>query len=142
TKGQAVRAFLDYPYNTDAYERASGWHAPFESAAWDPVNEHYGLRGKRRVRSLGDAVAAVIPGRPYCLDRMDLETLNETPAAQEVGGFLPTEKAIAEDYAAQEAAYYEELQQATPAGTADVDVYVDEDGALYVEADVGVEVPF
>lgn len=67
-----------YGVNLDARDRAG----------FDAVNRAYELRGKRAAGSLREALAAVLPkGRPWCLERVDLATLNETTPAREAGGF-------------------------------------------------------
>jgi hypothetical protein len=74
--------------NRDLIDRAGGLDQPMTGGEFDSVNERYGLRGRRRVTTLAGAIEAVMPaGRPFCLDRLDLETLNETTPALEVGGF-------------------------------------------------------
>jgi hypothetical protein len=86
TRAEALRSFADA--NRHAIDRAGGMDQVSSDGAWDAVNERFGLKGKRRVRSVRQALEAVMPpGRPYCLDRLDLETLNETRPAQEAGGF-------------------------------------------------------
>lgn len=57
-------------------------------AAFDAVNEKYGLHGRNRVRTLMDAlkICAYRDGRTW---KLDLATLNETIPAIDVGGYLP-----------------------------------------------------
>jgi hypothetical protein len=86
TRAQALRVFVDA--NQHAIDRAGGMDQVSTDGSWDAVNERFGLKGKRRVTSVRQALEAVMPsGKPFCLDRMDLETLNETRPAQEAGGF-------------------------------------------------------
>ncbi len=86
TRALALRVFKEA--NQHAIDRAGGMDQVSTDGSWDAVNERFGLRGKRRVASVRQAIEAVMPpGKPFCLDRMDLETLNETRPAQEAGGF-------------------------------------------------------
>ena len=86
TRSQALRAFVDA--NQHAIDAAGGLRQVATDGSWDAVNERYGLRGRAKVKSVREALEAVMPaGKPYCLDQLDLETLNETRPAQEAGGF-------------------------------------------------------
>lgn len=77
TKAQALHAFADA--NVDVIEAAGGIDQP--QGHLDAVNERYGLRGARKARTLGEAFwHALPPGRPFCIDRIDLSTLNEAMA--------------------------------------------------------------
>lgn len=59
-----------------------------DSRGFDAVNEKYELKGRRKVRTLRAAILAVCPSRgPFCLDAIDLKTLNESTPAREAGGF-------------------------------------------------------
>lgn len=86
TRSQALRAFVDA--NQDVIDRAGGMMQVATDGSWDAVNERYGLRGRRKVKNVRGALETVMPpGKPYCLDQLDIETLNETRPAQEAGGF-------------------------------------------------------
>lgn len=86
TRSQALRAFVDA--NQDVIDRAGGMMQVATDGSWDAVNERYGLRGRRKVKNVRGALEAVMPhGKPFCLDQLDIETLNETRPAQEAGGF-------------------------------------------------------
>lgn len=86
TRSQALRAFVDA--NQDVIDRAGGMMQIATDGSWDAVNERYGRRGRNKVRNVRGALEAVMPtGKPYCLDQIDIETLNETRPAQEAGGF-------------------------------------------------------
>lgn len=77
TKAQALHAFADA--NADVIEAAGGLDQP--QGRLDAVNERFGLRGARAARTLGEAFwYAMPPGRPFCVDRIDLGTLNEAMA--------------------------------------------------------------
>jgi hypothetical protein len=69
---------------------------------FDAVNERYELRGARKVRTLAAAIWACQPaGAPFCLDRFDLETLNDTSPGREREFTLPdpvVEKKAYESY--------------------------------------------
>lgn len=55
---------------------------------FDPVNHRYDRAGKRLARSCDDAIRIASPTRkPYCLDLVDLGTLNELDVARQRGGF-------------------------------------------------------
>lgn len=87
TRGACARAMLQW--NIRIAESASGADQLSSDGAYDSVNEKYELRGKRRVRTLGDAILACVPrDEPYCLDRFDLDTLNETRPGRDHGPFV------------------------------------------------------
>jgi predicted double-glycine peptidase len=92
TKGEALEAFKDA--NLDLVE-ASGGLENRDCRGYDSINERYELRGRRQVCNLGDAMWAAMPaGRPFCLDRLDIEALNDTTPGREHGGFrLPDQAA-------------------------------------------------
>jgi hypothetical protein len=112
TRADALRLFRYW--NADLIDRAGGLLQPSSKGEYDAINERYGLRGARRVRTLAQAFEAVMPrGRPYCLSALDLDTLNETVPAQAVGGFrLPDVVAEARLWEkAQRAAELGELEE-------------------------------
>lgn len=81
TRGELLRAFLGW--NLDTVEPWGGLDQPGSRGEFDAVNERFGLRGRRRVTTLRGALEACAPrGAPWCLDRIDLETLNETAPAR------------------------------------------------------------
>lgn len=111
TKGQAVRAFVSR--NQALTNQAGGVDQEQTGGEFDAVNEKRGLRGKRKVKTLGGAIAAVLPTqRPYCLNELDLETLNETAPALEVGGFVLPDEVLEQDYDEQYRKWLEEQQAA------------------------------
>lgn len=86
TKGEALRAFKDW--NQRVIDAAGGLDQEMSKGEFDSVNERYGLKGKRKVRTVAQAMETVVPsGRPFCLDQIDLDTLNETTPAREAGPF-------------------------------------------------------
>jgi len=108
TKTEALNAFLDT--NWQIIENYSGAGNRESPAEFDAVNQKYGLVGKRAARSIAEAVWAVMPkGRPFCLDKMDLEALNDTSPAREAGqNFRLPDYAYEAKMAAEEEAYYRE----------------------------------
>ena len=91
-KTDALNVFVD---NNLHVVEPWGIDRPASGGEFDAINERYDLRGKRRVRTLARALwEAMPPGAPYCLDEIDLATLNDTTPAKEAGGFrLPDEAA-------------------------------------------------
>lgn len=106
-KSDAVRKFADR--NRDVIDAFGGLFNKGSKGEFDSVNERYGLKGKRRVVNIQQAIARVLPAKaPYCLDQIDLETLNETAPARHAGDFrLPQE---AEEQIAQRR-YVQEYEQ-------------------------------
>jgi hypothetical protein len=109
-----VASNLDITESWGLEQKASG-------GEFDALNERYDLKGKgkRRVTTLAAALdRALPPGRPYCLDRIDLEALNETTPGRELGPFrLPEVVAEHKAYQSymlglgQEQAYRDEQQR-------------------------------
>lgn len=108
-KTDALNAFKDQ--NLDIVERW-GMNRSASGGEFDAVNERYNLRGKKRVKTLAQALWAVMPGRPpYCLDKIDLATLNETTPAREGGGFRLPDEAAAERWKKGEERYWRSWQE-------------------------------
>jgi hypothetical protein len=85
TKTAALNAFLDV--NRDVVENYGGSNYRVGVAEFDAINHKYGLKGRHAARTIVQAVwAAMPPGRPYCLDEIDVETLNNTSPAQQWEG--------------------------------------------------------
>jgi hypothetical protein len=83
--GLVLLEWLKQRYGADT--RGGAGHDA-RGGGFDAVNERYNLRGRRRVGTLAAAVGACLPReRPWCLDRVDMETLNDTAPAREAGGF-------------------------------------------------------
>ncbi len=95
TKRDAARAFI--AANDHVIQEWGGLDLESSGGEFDAINERYGLKGKRRARTLADAIWTALPvKKPYCLDRVDLDALNETAPALELGAFrLPDAAAIA-----------------------------------------------
>jgi len=95
TKTEAARAFIGA--NQDVIQGWGGLDLRATGGEFDSINERYELKGKRRAATLADAIWHALPSqRPYCLDRVDLATLNETRPAVELGAFrLPDVAAVA-----------------------------------------------
>lgn len=82
TKTQALIEFVDA--NRDIIEGYGGIDAENSPAEFDAINHKLGLSPKRQVRSIAEALWAAMPsGRPYCLDAIDLDALNDTSPAKE-----------------------------------------------------------
>lgn len=81
SKGAALRQFVEA--NRDIIEQYSGINHRESPAEFDAINHKYGLRGKHAVRSIAEALwVAMPPGRPYCLEDIDLDALNRTAPAR------------------------------------------------------------
>lgn len=84
TKGEALKRFLDVNYQI--VENYGGADYEVSPSEFDAINHKYDLKGKRAVRTIADAVWAAMPvGKPFCLDRIDLDALNDTSPAREAG---------------------------------------------------------
>ena len=83
--------------NRDTIDAWGGLFKTGSGGEFDSVNERYELRGKRRVRSIAQAVSVTLPKRRFCLDKIDLDTLNETTPGREIPFHLPydVEEAVA-----------------------------------------------
>lgn len=111
TKREALRAFLHENYDIVLYY--GGENHEESPAEFDSINHKYGLKGKRAVRSIADAVWVAMPsGRPFCLDRIDLEALNGISPARELDRAwrLPS-AAHASIQARKEAEHYRRMQE-------------------------------
>ena len=82
TKTKALKAFLDTNY--EIVQNYGGVDYAASPSEFDAINHKYGLRGKRVATTIAEAVWAAMPeGKPYCLDRIDLDALNDTSPARE-----------------------------------------------------------
>jgi len=104
TKTDALNAFLDA--NWQIVENYGGHNYQVSPAEFDAVNHKYGLKA----RSIAEAVWATMPkGRPFCLDKIDLDALNDTSPAREAGQrFRLPDYAYEAKASAEEEAYYRE----------------------------------
>ena len=81
TKTKALKAFLDTNY--EIVQNYGGVDYAVSPSEFDAVNHKYNLSGKRAARTIAQAVWAAMPeGKPYCLDRIDLDALNDTSPAR------------------------------------------------------------
>lgn len=101
TKGEALRAF--YAANSRSISAWGGLHNKGSSGEFDAINQKYDLTGKRAARDLSSAIwYAMPPGRPFCVDRIDLDALNDTTPGREHPFHLPHDvvesKAMARQY--------------------------------------------
>lgn len=103
TKTEMIKKFLDV--NAGIVQGYGGADYAVSPSEFDAINHKYGLTGKKAVRTIADAVWVAMPvGKPYCLDRLDLDALNDTSPAREAGMpfILPDvvyESALAKQYA-------------------------------------------
>lgn len=87
TKTKALKAFLDTNY--DIVQNYGGADYEVSLAEFDAVNHKYSLHGSRVARTIAQAVWAAMPeGRPFCLDRIDVDVLNDTSPARESGSLF------------------------------------------------------
>ena len=81
-KANALNVFRDA--NRHIIERYGGETYNVSPSEFDAINHKYGLRGRRRVRNIAEALwEALRGGRPYCLTDIDLDALNDTSPARE-----------------------------------------------------------
>lgn len=77
TKTDALNKFLDY--NWRIVEAWGGPNRRDDPSAFDAINHRHSLRGRRQVDTLAKAVWWAMPGpKPWCLENIDVELLNET----------------------------------------------------------------
>lgn len=98
TKTNALNAFLDT--NWRIVENYGGQNYRAGVSEFDAVNHKYGTK----VRTIAEATWAAMPsGRPFCLDMIDVDALNDTSPAREAGenfrlpDFVQEKKAAAEE---------------------------------------------
>lgn len=78
TKTAAMNAFREA--NQPIIENYGGESYRVGLSEFDAINHKYGTKA----RTVAEAMwAAMPPGRPYCLDEIDLEALNDTSPARE-----------------------------------------------------------
>lgn len=111
TKVDALQAFRDT--NRRVIDEWGGLDALARPSDFDAINRRYGFE-KKPVRTLSQALwHAMPPHPPFCLDRIDLETLNETAPGQRGPGFVLPDWAYEEIARREESRYYRDLP--TPA---------------------------
>lgn len=115
TKADALNVMRDT--NHRLIEEWGGLDIESSAAEFDAINHRYGLRGdKHTVKSIADALWVAMPtGRPFCLDRIDLDTLNETSPGQLGVGFQLPSWVVDAEIAREEARYYREKDEAATA---------------------------
>lgn len=109
SKGQALRVFVAWNEHT---VESWGLDTKATGGEFDAVNERHGLKGAKRVTTLRGALVRALDGKPYCLDRIDLEMLNETQPGREHPFRLPDH--VVEQTMLQR--YREEWERAAAAG--------------------------
>ena len=71
------------------------------------MNERYGLRGNKRATNMAEALWHAMPaGKPFCVDRIDLDALNDTAPGRAEPFELPYD--VIEKRAMER--HYEDLQ--------------------------------
>jgi len=116
TKTAALKSFIEA--NRQLIDEYGGLDYQVSPSEFDAINHRYGLHKGRAVRTIADALWAAMPaGKPFCLDRIDLEVLNDTsPARQRADAAfrLPDEVYSNPDaIAAEGAAYYRDIEART-----------------------------
>lgn len=110
-KADALNVFKDYNQHV-LQTRGGGLYDKDTSGGFDAINERYGLTGKQKVVTMAEALWVAMPARsPYCLDRMDVRTLNELPVVAEAGGFRLPDFVHESGADEREDAYYRGLQR-------------------------------
>ena len=109
TKTKALKAFLDTNY--EVVQNYGGVDYEVSPSEFDAINHKYGLHGRRAVRTIAGAVWAAMPeGKSYCLDRIDLDALNDTsPARESHLAFRLPDHVFEAGLAAEEERYYRSL---------------------------------
>ena len=106
TKTKALKAFLDTNY--EIVQNYGGADYEVSPSEFDSINHKLGLRGNRAARTIAQAVWAAMPeGKPYCLDRIDVDALNDTsPARESHLAFRLPDHFYEAGFAAEEERYY------------------------------------
>ena len=109
TKTKALKAFLDTNY--EVVQNYGGVDYAVSPSEFDAINHKYDLHGKRAVRTIAQAVWAAMPeGKPYCLDRIDLDALNDTsPSRESQIAFRLPDHAYEAAFSAEEERHYRGL---------------------------------
>jgi hypothetical protein len=82
TKTKALKAFLDTNY--EIVQNYGGADYGVSPSEFDSINHKYDLRGDNAATTIAKAVWAAMPeGKPFCLDRIDVDALNDTSPARE-----------------------------------------------------------
>jgi len=81
-KADALKAFQEA--NRRVIDNYGGETYNQSPAEFDAINHKYGLKGRRKVRNIAEALWVAMPSdRPFCLDNIDLDALNDTSPARE-----------------------------------------------------------
>jgi hypothetical protein len=109
TKTKALKAFLDTNY--EIVQNYGGADYTVSPSEFDAINHKYGLRGKQAVKTIAEAVWAAMPeGKPFCLDRIDVDALNDTSPVRESDlSFRFPDYVYEANVAAEEERYYRNL---------------------------------
>jgi hypothetical protein len=113
SKSEALMRFAKF--NSRVIDNYNGMEHDESPAEFDAINAKYGLTGKDRVTNISQAIwVSLPPSRPYCLDNIDIETLNRTSPAREdpLGiGFLIPDYAIVDRLNREQAELFREQEQ-------------------------------
>jgi hypothetical protein len=108
SKADALNVVRDV--NRRLIEQWGGMDTVSSGGEFDAINHRYGLRGKDQVKSVADALwIAMPPGRPFCVDNLDVDTLNETSPGQIGPGFQLPEWVVDEQIEREADRYYASL---------------------------------
>jgi len=110
TKTKALKAFLDTNY--EIVQNYGGADYQVSPSEFDAINHKYNLRGNRVAKTIAQAVWAAMPeGKPFCLDRIDVDTLNDTSPARESDlAFRLPDHVYESEYDAEQERYYRSLE--------------------------------
>ena len=100
SKSRMLNAFLSVNegyFDIDLHRRES-------PAEFDSVNHKYGTKA----RTLAEAIWAAVPvkRRPYCLEDIDIEALNNTDVGRRIGGFRMPDWYYEKKFDLEQEAYY------------------------------------
>jgi hypothetical protein len=110
SKTKALKAFLDTNY--DIVQNYGGADYEVSPSEFDSINHKYSLRGNRIATTIAKAVWAAMPeGKPFCLDRIDVDALNDTSPARESSlAFRLPDHVYEADYGKEMERYYRGLE--------------------------------
>lgn len=115
TKADALNVFKEYNQHVLQHRGGGLYERDSSGQSFDPINHKYGLEGRHKVTTMREALwVAMPPGAPYCLARIDLETLNELLPAKEAGGFRLPDHVYEEAAAGGQAEYYRQRGEGAP----------------------------
>jgi hypothetical protein len=102
-----ARRAWDFDTNSDIIENYGGADYEVSPSEFDAINHRYSLYGKNAARTIATAVWAAMPEhKPYCLDRIDIDALNDTSPAHEAGVNFRLPDTVYESRVAREEARY------------------------------------